>query len=66
MSELRCEPVVFETQELFDLDITLQSAGYEVNNAYTKGEARVKSYNNPVTKAYLVISEVVHENKLAV
>ena len=53
-------PVIFETPELFDLDITLQAAGYSVS-ASLYGSVKTKHYIHPTTLAKLVVSENVNE-----
>jgi hypothetical protein len=61
--DISFSPVIFETPELFDLDITLQAAGYSVSASFCGG-ARTKHYIHPTTLTKLVISENVNETDL--
>jgi hypothetical protein len=58
--DISFSPVVFETPELFDLDITLQAAGYSVVASFTGG-TKAKYYIHPITLTKLIISENVNE-----
>ena len=54
-------PVIFETPELFDLDITLQAGGYEVIASFCGSSNKAKHYVHPVTLNKLIISEYTNE-----
>jgi hypothetical protein len=58
--DISFSPVIFETPELFDLDITLQAAGYSVSASFC-GSLKTKHYTHPTTLTKLVISENVNE-----
>jgi hypothetical protein len=58
--DISFSPVIFETPELFDLDITLQAAGYSVSASFC-GSVRTKHYIHPTTLTKLIISENVNE-----
>ena len=58
--DISFSPLVFETPELFDLDITLQASGYIVT-ASLNGSIRSKHYTHPTTLTTLVLSENINE-----
>jgi hypothetical protein len=59
--DISFSPVIFETPELFDLDITLQAAGYSVSASFC-GSVKTKHYMHPITLNKLIISEYTNED----
>ena len=58
--DISFSPVLFETPELFDLDITLQATGYLVTASFSGG-VKSKHYTHPITLTRLILSENTNE-----
>ena len=58
--DISFSPVIFETPELFDVDLCLQAAGYLVSASFS-GSIKSKHYKHPLTLNTLIILEDTNE-----